>query len=154
MKLFKDIKPISLTMIYENDHFHPLEKNEIDDNSLNNKDTLNNIKKMDRGYNKISRNLNKVWVDGKFYKNINIEFYSSFENGYIRNAITGLRSNGKVGSREENCYFKVKMTSNITKKGSGILFYDSPEQFEKHQYCILSTNIKENWFKNQNTLKK
>jgi len=129
-------------MIYENDPFHPLEKNEFDDYSVNNKDLLNNIKKMDRGYKKIIRKINKIWVDGKYYKNINIELYFTLENGYIRNAITGIRCSSKVGSKEESEYFKVKM-------GSGILFYESPEQFEKHQYCILSTGNKEKWYKNK-----
>jgi hypothetical protein len=140
-------------MIYEHDHFHPLEKNEIED-TLNNNDALNNLKKMDKGYQKVSRKLNKVWVDGKYYKNITIEFYCSSENGYIRNAITGYRSRVKVGSSEEDTYFKVKMASGECKKNSGVLFYDSPEQFEKHQLVILKLPIKEQWYNKQIQLKR
>jgi hypothetical protein len=140
-------------MIYEHDHFHPLEKNEIED-TLNNNDALNNLKKMDKGYQKVSRKLNKVWVDGKYYKNITIEFYCSSENGYIRNAITGYRSRVKVGSSEEDTYFKVKMASGECKKNSGVLFYDSPEQFEKHQFVILKLPIKEQWYNKQIQLKR
>ena len=140
-------------MIYEHDHFHPLEKNEIED-TLNNNDALSNLKKMDKGYQKVSRKLNKVWVDGKYYKNVNIEFYCSSENGYIRNAITGYRSRGKVGSSEEDTYFKVKMASGECKKNSGVLFYDSPEQFEKHQFVILKLPIKEQWYNKQIQLKR
>ena len=136
-------------MIYENDYFHPLEKNEIDDSSFNNNDALYNLKKMDKGYQKVTRKLNKEWVDGKFYKNITIEFYCSSENGYIRNAITGLRTKSKVGSLQEDSYFKVKMTTGECKRNSGILFYDSPEQFEKHQYIILQLSNKEQWYNKQ-----
>ena len=140
-------------MIYEHDHFHPLEKNEIED-TLNNNDALNNLKKMDKGYQKVSRKLNKVWVDGKYYKNITIEFYCSSENGYIRNAITGYRSRVKVGSCEEDTYFKVKMASGECKKNSGVLFYDSPEQFEMLQFVILKLPINEQWYNKKIQLKR
>jgi hypothetical protein len=134
-------------MIYEDDHFHPLEKNAVDDVSVNNKDALYNIKKMDKGYHKINRKMNKVWVDGKYYKNITIELYSSGENGSrIRNAISGYRTNSKIGSSDEDSFFKVKL---VNSKCSGHLFYDSPEQYEKHQYCLLNSNIKEAWYKKQ-----
>ena len=140
-------------MIYEHDHFHPLEKNEIED-TLNNNEALNNLKKMDKGYQRVSRKFNKVWVDGKYYKNINIEIYCSSENGYIRNAITGYRSRVKVGSSEEYTYFKVKMASGECKNNSGVLFYDSPEQFEKHQFINLKLPIKEQWYNKQIQLKR
>ena len=141
-------------MIYENDHFHPLEKNEIEETSNNNNDILNNLKKMDRGYHKVTRKINQVWVDGKYYKNTPIEFYSSSENGYIRNAITGYRSRVKVGTKDEDTFFKVKIASGECKKNSGMLFYDSPEQFEKHQFTILKLEVKEKWYNKQLKLKK
>lgn len=137
-------------MIYEEDHFHPLEKNENDELSINNKNVLNDIKKLDTGYHKITRKLNKVWIDGKYYKNINFECYTSSDTGNkIRNAVTGYRTAYKVGSIDEDMFFKVKLLNNSVKKGSGHLFYDSPEQFEKHQYSILNQHVKEQWYNKQ-----
>jgi hypothetical protein len=136
-------------MIYEEDHFHPLEKNEFDD-QLNNINILNDIKSLDKGYHKVKRNLNKVCMDGKFHKNVTIEFYVSGDTGNkIRNAVTGYRSSYKVGSDDEDSFFKVKMVNGECRKGSGSLFYDSPEQFEKHQFSILSQGVKEDWYKKQ-----
>lgn len=133
-------------MIYEDDHFHPA----VDDSSINNKDTLANIKKLDKGYHKIQRKMNKVWVDGKYYKNISIEFYACGDNGArIRNAITGYRTNSKIGSSDEDSFFKVKLVNGDCKKGIGHLYYDTPEQYEKHQYCIINSKIKEAWYKKQ-----
>lgn len=133
-------------MIYEEDHFHP----ETDDVSMNNNDALYNIKKMDKGYHKINRKLGKTWIDGKYYKNISIECYVSGDTGNkIRNAVTGFRTGSKVGSIEEDLYFKVKLVNGDIKKGSGNFFYDSPEQYEKHHFCILHQNIKEQWYKKQ-----
>jgi len=137
-------------MYYEEDHFHPAEKNDHDINSLNlrDKDYLNNLKSLDKGYNKVHRTFNKVWSDGKFYKNINYEFYTSSDVGNkIRNAITGYRTNYKVGSSDEDLFFKVKIVDGNCKKGSGNLYYDSPEQYEKHQFCIVNTYVKEMWHK-------
>jgi hypothetical protein len=137
-------------MYYEDDHFHPGEKNELDNISVNNKNILLDIKKMDKGYNKIKRKLNKLWVDGKYYNTVYIEYYSSGDNGSrIRNAVTGFRMNEKVGSVGEDLFFKVKLINGHYKKGSGNLFYDSPEQYEKHQFCVLDANIKEMWYKKQ-----
>jgi hypothetical protein len=137
-------------MYYEEDHFHPSERNEHDNNSLNfrDKDILNNLKSLDKGYNRVQRKLNQIWTDGKFYKNITFEFYTSSDIGCkIRNAVTGFRTNYKVGSTDEDLFFKVKIVDGNCKKGSGHLFYDSPEQYEKHQFCIVSTPTKELWHK-------
>lgn len=137
-------------MLYEGDQFYPLDKNDNDDLSLNNKNILNDIKKLDKGYHKVHRALNKIWVDGKYYKNISVECYSSSDTGNkIRNAITGYRTSYKVGSPDEDYFFKVKLCTSNVKNGSGHLYYDSPEQFERHQYCIVNKNIKEEWYKRQ-----
>lgn len=141
-------------MIYEEDYFNSLEKIDFDD-QLNNKNIINDIKSLDKGYHKVKRKLNKVCIDGKYHKNIIIEFYVSGDTGNkIRNAITGYRSSYKVGSADEDIFFKVKMVNGESKKGYGCLFYDSPEQFEKHQFSILSQGVKERWYNKQITNKK
>lgn len=78
-----------------------------------------------------------------------IEFYSTNEYATcIRDAMTGkYYKNMKVGTKSECMFFKIK----IFEGPRGFtLFYNSPEEFEKHQHKILSSQIKEKWYKQYN----
>ena len=70
----------------------------------------------------------------------------------IRNAITGVREyNLKVGNIvAESQFFKVHYAGNgITSViGPDTLFYDNPEQYERHMNCSVKPAIKEKWEKN------
>ena len=128
--------------MYEEDRFIP-KYNDPDDNDSpfdNKTGMLKDIKTLDKGYHKIKNN--NVGFDQKNSKNKYIEFYTSGEAGKrIRNAITGIRYNEKVGSAQEDLFFKSKIGSH-----SGSLFYDSPEQFEKHMFVTVNSDIKEKWY--------
>jgi hypothetical protein len=68
----------------------------------------------------------------------------------IRDAITGHRHhNYRVGSLNENLFFKVRMcvdNSNIKNNtNETTLFYDSPEQYERHMNKTIPMSIKEKW---------
>ena len=77
----------------------------------------------------------------------------------IRNAITGTwyrddhpKCKYLVGSEQEDLFFKARvctseneMSARDNRKNAVLLFYDSPEQFEKHQRVVLTTDIKEKW---------
>jgi hypothetical protein len=53
----------------------------------------------------------------------------------IRNAVTGIYETGYlVGSVNEDVFFKVAFTMGPTKQ---VLFYDSPEQYERHFQTTL-----------------
>ena len=133
--------------MYEEDRFIP-KYNDTDDNDSpfdNKTGMLKDIKSLDKGYHKIKNN--NVGFDQKNNKNKYIEFYTSGEVGKrIRNAITGIRYNEKVGSAEEDLFFKTKIASNSLASNAGSLFYDSPEQFEKHMFVTLDSDIKEKWY--------
>jgi hypothetical protein len=138
--------------MYFEDRFIPTYDEVIEDadsyisNEIINKPEIENIKKLDRGYHKLKRPFNKYWVDGKYYKNINIEFYKTGGIGNkIRNAITGEYYNSTVGSFEEDLYFSVIIATGETGQEQVTLFYDSPDQYEKHQFLTLSPNIKQRW---------
>lgn len=132
-------------MYYDEDRFLP-----TDDDIMprdNKWGMLQDIKEVDKGYSKIKRNVNKVLSDGKYYKYKYIELYTSGDRGHrIRNAITGINSDDKVGSKQEDLYFKVKNVSDLKHAKIGSLFYESPEQFEQHQFQVLSDEIKEKWY--------
>lgn len=70
----------------------------------------------------------------------------------IVNAVTGYRYRDEdpkckyvVGSIQEDLLFKVNISNGETNQEPVLLFYDSPEQCEKHQHLILNQTVKENW---------
>ena len=108
------------------------------------------LKKLDKHYNKYTLPFNKKWTDGKYYKCITIENYGSAHRGsLIRNAVTGLRYDILVGSKEETTLFKVTDATGYNERKDPLtLFYDSPEQYEKHHFTNVSTETKQKWVKN------
>ena len=70
----------------------------------------------------------------------------------IVNAVTGIRYRDDdpkckyvVGSIQEDLFFKVCVSNGENGQEPTLLFYDSPEQYEKHQFGTLSQPIKEQW---------
>jgi len=94
-------------------------------------------KKTDMGYQKIQVMEN--------FKKVDIEYYLTKPSPgvHIRDAITGAQlMHHRVGSKNEDLYFKVS-------KGSGReayhLYFDSPEQYERHMRSIVSEKDKQRW---------
>lgn len=96
----------------------------------------NKAKKQDKGYEKKV----KIVKD----KKIVIDTYHSNDTpgSLVRHAATGFWMNARVGSIEENLYFKVR---DNTSKDTRSLYYDSPEEYERHMFLTLSTEIKGRW---------
>ena len=110
---------------YENDF-------ENDSNNLKKQHFTNSaFQKLNNNYEKYSIPFNKIWIDGKFYKRITIKNYGSGCQGTrIINAVTGTKYNIKVGSAEENIFFKVTDSSGINGRNEPLMiYYDSPEQY-------------------------
>ncbi len=129
--------------MYYEDSFHPNEENAIA--SSNQKKELNNIKSFDSAYGYVYRNkssgLSKV-------KNARVDCYTSGDLGTrIRNAETGQYYKYKVGSKDEDLFFKIALATGELKttNGSNVLFYDSPEQYEKHLMTEVDQEIKDRW---------
>ena len=133
-------------MEYDN-RFHPAEGNDIEDYDINNKNsyTLQNLKSLDKRFHKHKKTVPVETESGNtIRKQITIEYYSCGPSGSnIRNAQTGVYTQDIVGSKNEDLYFKVTVAD-----GSLLtLFYDSPEQYERHQREKLSQETKDLWFK-------
>lgn len=78
----------------------------------------------------------------------------------IRNAVTGYyeytSSNNKscrVGSLHEYCFFTMKLCINGYNREGRILFYDNPEQCERHLRIKIDKNIKSQWKEKYNAHK-
>jgi len=64
----------------------------------------------------------------------------------IRDAVTGIRNYAhKVGSASENLYFKVRICAGDLGKDTPTLFFESPEQYERHMYAKLDNDTKIRW---------
>jgi hypothetical protein len=111
--------------------------------------------KTDRFYT-IQKALKSIWTDGKYYDNVTINMYGSGDYGsFIKNAVTGKVTNHRVGSKDEYLYFTVAMCTGIDKLNGPVhLFYDSPSQYENHQYTLLDSRDKEAWYDRFNTVKR
>jgi hypothetical protein len=103
----------------------------------------------DKGFNQVIRSKKPR---GKFL----LGYYNTtmYPETRIRNAVTGYRYRDDhpklkylVGSRQEDLFFKTCIANGETGNNPVFLFYDNPEQFEKHQKILLSQVIKEKWYK-------
>lgn len=112
------------------------------------KKTVAEIKGLDKNYQKYGKLLNKKWTDGKYYKKVVIECHGSSQVGTrIRNASSGHYTSHLVGSLEEDLYFKViDANARHGRNEPLFLFYDSPEQYENHQFIVLPHAVKEQWY--------
>lgn len=64
----------------------------------------------------------------------------------IRDAKTGVRNFvHKVGSAEEDLYFKVMISTGETGQNPVTLFFNTPEEYERHMFSEVSTETKQRW---------
>lgn len=104
---------------------------------LDENNAMNEVKNIDRGFNQITRRVMRH--DGKI-KNKNISVYTSNGIGFkIRDAESGQYYNHLVGSKDEDLFFKVSLSTGELKSsnGSNTLFYVSPQHYMNHLYCEL-----------------
>jgi hypothetical protein len=97
-------------------------------------------KRADKGFHKIKRKVG--------HKKVEMEVYSSSTTPgrMIRDAITGVKySQYRVGSVNEHLFFKVGLATGELGNNGGALFFDSPEQYERHMKTTVSPEIKQKW---------
>lgn len=132
----------NLTMYY-NDNFAPANENNFDDNEFMN--TLEKTKQMDRGYNQIK--IKYINYEGRKITT-KISLYTSCGYGnFIRDAETGAYYKNKVGTLDEDLFFKVKFATGELKSSndSSTVFYSSPYNYMKHLRCEVSQDTIKNW---------
>lgn len=107
------------------------------------KKELAELNKQDKGYYEVKRNPHP-YSSGKM-KTIGI-FGSGDVGASIRDATTGIRNYAhKVGSVSEDLYFKVRICTGEMGPDSPSLFFDSPEQYERHIFAKLDDDTKTRW---------
>lgn len=89
----------------------------------------------------------KYYYIEKKGKKIKIEYFSTSSNpgSYIVCPLMGVKLNERVGSPQENLYFKVRM-NNVSKGDEPItVYYDTPDAFERHHLERLPQKLKDQW---------
>lgn len=102
------------------------------------------MRKLDDNYKKMDKDYQKINVKNGF-QNTDVEFYTTTATPgvAIRDALTGAKNlEHRVGSRNEDFYFKTNWSVGSDMKH---LFFDSPEQFERHMNVTLCESIKQKW---------
>jgi hypothetical protein len=114
---------------------------DISTGSLNKRYKKIQKKLVDKGFHKFIKESNDKLIKIGFYETNNTP------GTLIRSAITGNRyEKFYVGSYIEDLFFKVCNTTIETgKRGPLIMFFNSPEEFEKHFRCVLSEDVKQKW---------
>jgi hypothetical protein len=131
--------------MYYKGEFEPVD--DYESSSLGQKAMLQEAKKIDRGYNKIWRMVPRD-DEELTRKRKKIEFYTSSDIGNkIRDAETGNYFNDKVGSANEDLYFKVGLATGECRSanGSSTLFFTSPYRYMTHMHTILPPNLIKQW---------
>jgi hypothetical protein len=84
------------------------------------------------------------------YKNIAYEIYSSGDiRSSIRDAITGSYYPTKVGSKEEEQFFKVTISTGSLQGQRKNFYFKSPMDYERHMQTTLNQKTKEEWLNKQ-----
>ena len=111
---------------------------------------LNDIKMVDRGFNTVTRRV--VRHDGKI-KNKEINVFTSSGTGFkIRDAESGDYYPYLVGSKDEDLFFKVGLSTGELKSanGSNTLFYESPRHYMSHLFTEIPPEAIAAWEEKRN----
>ena len=128
-----------------------------DEDDVSSYDSLSSLDTVLREQRQITKMYKKSDPDYYTFKQIvdfkekKVEVYSTNmnRNGYIRHAISGARCPHRVGTPQEDLYFRVRdsVTPNTKNPeyGPRKLYYYSPEEYERHHNTTISQSIKEDW---------
>lgn len=121
-------------MQYQDDYFNPSKPNDVEDNALQ------RAMNKDKGLNYLKRR--------RTFRTVSVPVYTSGCAGtWIRDAETGEECNYKVGSKEEDLFFKVAISTGecTSANKSNTLFFLSPQAYEQHTYSVVDEDVKERW---------
>lgn len=131
--------------MYQDDYFNHDENDYESDHNVENILEKENMK--DKGYNVIYRKAQRR--DGRTYSK-KIKIYTSSGMGkHIRDAETGEYFSNMVGSRDEDLFFKVILSTGECQSSNGYstLFFVSPQHYANYLQCELDPSIVSNWEK-------
>jgi hypothetical protein len=141
-----------VNMLYEDDMCHPL--NQECEPTTSKYETNAKVKKIMSDIYHGKKGLHLIKRQSKDGKWHNVEAFSSGCQGtIIRNAISGSYYGDRVGSKQEDLYYKVSISTGDFGRDTIALFYDSPEQYERHMYATVDLDSKQKWLEKQVSVK-
>jgi len=132
--------------MYFEDNYNAADPNDIENEMNSPEDVLANAQKQDKGFNIIYRKFISPKT-GK-PKNKRIFIYTSGTAGSrIRDAEIGDYYPNKVGSKDEDLFFKVILATGECRSanGSSTLFYTSPQHYMNHLNCNVDPETIARW---------
>ena len=128
---------------------------EIRDNISINESKINEeiIKKHDKNYHVYRRDITLEEKGKNVNKILKLGLYSSVGVGSsIRDAVTGIYYNYKVGSKDEERFFSVVDCTGTKSKSSLLFFYQSPKHYESVNKTIINEDTHHRWHQLQTQL--
>lgn len=129
--------------MYQDDYLNPADPNDYDNGDSN--DAISRALKEDRGLNTLTI---KIKLDSGRTKHKRVKVFTSSGVGTrIRDAETGEYYPNKVGSKDEDLFFKVAIATGecTSANNSNTLFYCSPQHYENHLYSTVDPLLIESW---------
>ena len=88
-------------------------------------------------------------------KKTRVEFFSTNPNSLIKNAVSGTFQGMdgryfRAGTKDEDLFFSVILATGELGPNAPVLFYDNPEQYERHFFTKVSQQIKDTWTQKKN----
>lgn len=85
-------------------------------------------------------------------KRVRVDFFPTnpIPNSYIKHAMNGTiqTADGRAfrsGTKDEDLFFSTILATGEISNGAPILFYDNPEQYERHFFTTVHQKIKDKW---------
>lgn len=131
--------------MYQDDYFNT-DENDFDSENHVEK-ILEKASMRDKGYNVIYRKA--LQRDGRTYSK-KIKVYTSSGTGKcIRDAETGEYFSNMVGSKDEDLFFKIILSTGECKSSNGYstLFFISPQHYANYLQCEVDPTVVSNWEK-------
>jgi hypothetical protein len=111
------------------------------DNSYNSKGAATKQKS-------ILKNKQVLRVDPEKNKQVKVLYYETpnIPNATIRNAVTGApQYSFRVGTYDEYLFYSVMLATGESGQTAACLFFDNPEQYEKHFFTTIPNEAKDAW---------
>lgn len=123
----------------ENFSYSTDDSSSVSTNHKMHKKMQDDAKRQDPGYFTIRRKVDS--------RRIKLDLYKTplSYNYRIRNAVSGIYENAKVGTRASMLHFKVALCTGEAGKDPAHLYFDSPEQYEKYVGLKVADKIKSDW---------
>lgn len=91
-------------------------------------------------------------------KNVRVEFFATnpTPNSFIRHAMNGtIQSSAegrtfRSGTKDEDLFFSTILATGEVSGSAPVLFYDNPEQYERHFFSEVPQQLKDRWVEKRN----